>query len=172
VAVVISGIVALTLTPALCALLLKPTHEEKPRLFRPFNRLFERFTRSYTNTVGLTLRHGIIGTLVFLLTIGGAAWPVARRAGQLRAVRRPGLPVRLRHPQRRRLRATHRRRGRADAPAHHESEDIENIFFINGVDFITGNNRPSVATTFIVFKPWDQRTVTTEKWPASSWAPA
>ncbi len=43
VAVVISGIVALTLTPALCALLLKPTHEEKP-LFRPFNRLFERFT--------------------------------------------------------------------------------------------------------------------------------
>jgi multidrug efflux pump subunit AcrB len=37
VAVVISGIVALTLTPALCALLLKPTHEEKP-LFRPFNR--------------------------------------------------------------------------------------------------------------------------------------
>jgi HAE1 family hydrophobic/amphiphilic exporter-1/multidrug efflux pump len=43
------------------------------------------------------------------------------------------------------------------------SDDIENIFFINGVDFITGNNRPSVATTFIIFKPWDQRTVTTSE---------
>jgi multidrug efflux pump len=51
VAVVISGIVALTLTPALCALLLKPQHTEH-KIFKPFNRLFERFTRSYTRTVG------------------------------------------------------------------------------------------------------------------------
>jgi len=55
IAVVISGVVALTLTPALCALLLKPGHKES-RLFRPFNRLFEAFTRSYVATVGLTLR--------------------------------------------------------------------------------------------------------------------
>jgi multidrug efflux pump subunit AcrB len=51
VAVVISGIVALTLTPALCALLLKPQHTEH-KIFKPFNRLFERFTRSYTSVVG------------------------------------------------------------------------------------------------------------------------
>jgi multidrug efflux pump subunit AcrB len=60
VAVVLSGVVALTLTPALCALLLKAQHTEH-KLFAPFNRLFERFTRAYTGTVGLTLKHGIIG---------------------------------------------------------------------------------------------------------------
>ncbi|MDD3352044.1 multidrug efflux RND transporter permease subunit [Zoogloea sp.] len=159
VAVVISGIVALTLTPALCALLLKPTHEEKP-LFKPFNRLFERFTRSYTNTVGLTLRHGIIGALVFGLTIVAAA-------GLLRIVPGSFVPAEDQGflfgfvtltdgaSAERTGQAAEQMRQRITTP------DIENIFFINGVDFITGNNRASVATTFIVFKPWDQRTVNT-----------
>jgi len=159
VAVVISGIVALTLTPALCALLLKPTHEEKP-IFRPFNRTFDAFTHSYTKIVGLTLRHGIIGTLVFLLTVGGAF-------GLLRIVPGSFVPsedqgylfgfVTLSDG------ASAQRTGVAAEQMRQRimNEDIENIFFINGVDFITGNNRPSVATTFIVFKPWEARTITT-----------
>jgi len=159
VAVVISGIVALTLTPALCALLLKPTHEERP-IFRPFNRLFERFTRSYTNTVGLTLRHGIIGTLVFLLTVAAAF-------GLLRIVPGSFVPsedqgylfgfVTLTDG------ASNQRTDVTSEQMRQRimSDDIENIFFVNGVDFITGNNRPSVATTFIIFKPWEDRKVTT-----------
>jgi hydrophobe/amphiphile efflux-1 (HAE1) family protein len=159
VAVVISGIVALTLTPALCALLLKPTHEERP-IFRPFNRLFERFTRSYTNTVGLTLRHGIIGTLVFLLTVAAAF-------GLLRIVPGSFVPsedqgylfgfVTLTDG------ASNQRTDVTSEQMRQRimSDDIENVFFVNGVDFITGNNRPSVATTFIIFKPWDERKVTT-----------
>ncbi|NTV10783.1 MAG: MMPL family transporter, partial [Zoogloea sp.] len=70
ISVVLSGIVALTLTPALCALLLKPQHKESP-LFRPFNRLFAAFTKSYTDTVNKTLHHRIIGTVVFTLVIAG-----------------------------------------------------------------------------------------------------
>jgi HAE1 family hydrophobic/amphiphilic exporter-1/multidrug efflux pump len=159
VAVVISGIVALTLTPALCALLLKPTHEERP-VFRPFNRAFERFTRFYTNTVGLTLRHGIVGTLVFLLTVAAAF-------GLLRIVPGSFVPsedqgylfgfVTLTDG------ASNQRTDVTSEQMRQRimSDDIENVFFVNGVDFITGNNRPSVATTFIIFKPWDERKVTT-----------
>src|SRR3546814_1134669 len=47
VSVVISGIVALTLTPALCALILKPTHGEPLLPFRWFNRFFDGVTRGY-----------------------------------------------------------------------------------------------------------------------------
>ena len=46
VSVVISGIVALTLTPALCALLLKPGHGEPWLPFRVFNRGFDWLTRA------------------------------------------------------------------------------------------------------------------------------
>ncbi|WP_374266217.1 efflux RND transporter permease subunit [Zoogloea sp.] len=161
VAVVISGIVALTLTPALCALLLKPEHEEKP-LFRPFNRLFERFTKSYTDTVGLTLRHGIIGTLVFVLTIGAAAWLLRTVPGSFVPAEDQGylfgfVTLNDGASAQRTNDATDQMYGRI------KSDDIENIFFIKGVDFITDNNRPSVATTFIIFKPWEERTVTTEE---------
>src|SRR5690606_21666441 len=64
VAVVISGVVALTLTPALCAIILKAVHGES-KFFRPFNRGFERLTNFYTSVVGLTLRHRIIGAIAF-----------------------------------------------------------------------------------------------------------
>ncbi len=50
VAVTISGVVALTLTPALCAILLKHTHG-KSAFFRAFNRDFKRLTNFYINMV-------------------------------------------------------------------------------------------------------------------------
>ena len=159
VAVVISGIVALTLTPALCALLLKPHEEEKP-LFRPFNRFFDAVTRRYTGTVGLTLRHGIIGTLVFLLTIGATAWLLRIVPGSFVPAEDQGylfgfvtLPDGA--SAKRTFAASEQMRKGV------MSGNIENIFFVNGIDFITGNNRASVATTFIVFKPWEARQVTT-----------
>jgi len=69
VSVVLSGVVALTLSPALCAILLKSKHEEH-KIFIPFNRLFERFTRSYTSTVGFVLKRNVIGVIVFAVVIG------------------------------------------------------------------------------------------------------
>src|SRR5690606_4578097 len=65
ISVIISGLVALTLTPALCALLLKPgDHESK--LFRPFNTRFDRTTRGFLSAVNWTLRHRIAALLAFL----------------------------------------------------------------------------------------------------------
>src|SRR5713226_5788673 len=49
-AVIISGVVALTLTPALCALLLKPSHAES-RIFRPFNLGFAKLSAGYMGGV-------------------------------------------------------------------------------------------------------------------------
>src|SRR3546814_8507220 len=48
ISVAISGLVALTLSPALCAIMLKPTHKEPAAPFRVFNRWFARVTAGYT----------------------------------------------------------------------------------------------------------------------------
>src|SRR3989337_1530017 len=69
IAVLISGLVALTLTPALCALLLKPGDHES-RLFRPFNKGFARLTQTFLNWVNRTLKHRWIAGLSFLGLIG------------------------------------------------------------------------------------------------------
>ncbi|ENN84089.1 hydrophobe/amphiphile efflux-1 HAE1 HAE1 family [Rhizobium freirei PRF 81] len=72
-AMVLSVIVALILTPALCATLLKkPKHGAKDKgVFGWFNRNFERGTRGYQRTVHGMIRLSIVFLLVFVL-IGGA----------------------------------------------------------------------------------------------------
>ncbi len=68
-AVVLSSLVALTLTPALCALLLRPRAERPTLIFRGFNRGLEATRRVYVRLVGLfNLR-----PLLALLAIGVAA---------------------------------------------------------------------------------------------------
>ena len=71
--VTLSGIVALTLCPALCALLLKEDHGPKHGFFGWFNRVFDRFTSGYTSTVKASLRHGLITTGIFVAILG-ATW--------------------------------------------------------------------------------------------------
>jgi len=68
VSVVLSGLVALTLSPALAAILLKPPkegHGEKKGFFGWFNRQFARLTEGYSNTTKLAIRRvGASGLLI------------------------------------------------------------------------------------------------------------
>jgi multidrug efflux pump len=72
-AMVLSVIVALILTPALCATILKtPKHGAKEKgAFGWFNRNFERGTRGYQRTIHGMIRLSVVFLLVFVL-IGGA----------------------------------------------------------------------------------------------------
>ena len=65
VSVAISGFVALTLSPALCVLLLKPSHGAKGGFFGLFNRGFDALTAGYTTTVRALLRHALVGVALF-----------------------------------------------------------------------------------------------------------
>src|SRR6476659_3979141 len=64
-AVVISGFVALTLTPALCVLILKHEHRNPGRFFQAFNRFFARVTHRYVGGVGFMVRRAGIGLALF-----------------------------------------------------------------------------------------------------------
>ncbi|MDO5115882.1 MAG: multidrug efflux RND transporter permease subunit [Synergistaceae bacterium] len=68
--VVISGFVALSLTPALCAKILKPSnHKPKFVFFRWFNSFFDRLTSGFSSSVKVMLRHSVIVLMVFLLFV-------------------------------------------------------------------------------------------------------
>jgi hydrophobe/amphiphile efflux-1 (HAE1) family protein len=69
IAVLISGFIALTLTPALCALLMKPGHHES-RVFHPFNVAFAWTTRRFLGGVGFLLRHRIFSLIAFTAVLG------------------------------------------------------------------------------------------------------
>ena len=75
VAIVVSGFVSLTLTPMLCARVLKGYHGEKQNiLLRNFERLFELMLRTYEWTLDRVLRAKSIMLGLTLVTIGGTLW--------------------------------------------------------------------------------------------------
>jgi multidrug efflux pump len=65
ISVVFSGVVALTLSPALAALLLKPGHHEKKGFFRWFDNAFGRMTSGYTRMVRLAIKRFVVALLLF-----------------------------------------------------------------------------------------------------------
>ena len=156
VAVVISGIVALTLTPALCALLLKPQHTEH-KIFKPFNRLFERFTRSYTSTVGLTLKHGIIGTVIFALVIGLTAALFRILPGSFVPAEDQGYLISaLMLPDGATLKRT-ATTGESMRQTVAKDPAVKHTFVVSGFDLIGGGNKPNAGTIFIPLKDWSER---------------
>ena len=91
VSVVLSAFNALTLSPALCALLLKPRKEAAKGFFAAFNRRFDRWLEGYSSRIAATVRH-MARTAVLLLAIGcviGAAWVLHAR--RIPSRRGPGL---------------------------------------------------------------------------------
>lgn len=75
ISVVISAFVALTLTPALCGVLLKPDDKAIQAgplgaFFRGFNRVFDHFKDRYTGKVGWMIRH-LKYAAVFLILVTG-----------------------------------------------------------------------------------------------------
>ena len=67
--VAISGFVALTLSPALCALVLKPGHESSNRFWQMFNRSFEWVENRYVGTVGGILKRSLLTLIIFFILI-------------------------------------------------------------------------------------------------------
>ncbi|MDR4484146.1 MAG: multidrug efflux RND transporter permease subunit [Nitrospirales bacterium] len=63
--VVLSGIVALTLSPALCALILKPDQEGENRFWKRFNQGFDWTQNRYVGTVGTILKHAVLSLAIF-----------------------------------------------------------------------------------------------------------
>lgn len=161
VAVVISGVVALTLTPALCAILLKPVHKESA-FFRPFNRAFTHMTNSYIKVVGLTLRHAIIGTLVFAIIIATAAYLIHKVPSSFVPPEDQGYVVTaVIMPDGATLGRTSKtteavRAAIAKDPA------VAFEFAVNGFDLIGGGNKTSAATMFVRLTDWDKRKTTAD----------
>ncbi len=74
ISVVISGVVALTLSPALAALLLKPGHGEKRGFFKWFEATFTRMTGGYVRAVGLVIKRSGVALALFAVMLGAVYW--------------------------------------------------------------------------------------------------
>ncbi|GGP17957.1 efflux RND transporter permease subunit [Silvimonas iriomotensis] len=157
VSVVISGLVALTLTPALCALLLKPTHSKPNRFFRAFNSGFDKMTNKYVGGVAfLNRRVGIafviFGAMIislFLLfkTVPGGLVPDEDQ-GYLMVI-----PI---MPDAASLARTEAVTGQLDA-ALTKNKDVAQTLTFSGFDLLSSTYRSNGAAAFVTLKDWKER---------------
>src|SRR5687767_12878790 len=162
IAVVISGLVALTLTPSLCVLILKREHHRPGRFFQWFNRWFARVTNRYTDGVAWMLRRGTIGALLFLgmVVITAGLWrmvptslvPDEDQGYYIAAVFLPDGAT---------LERTDAVVGEV-VKAIQSNPANEYVIAFTGMDFLGGSFRNSAATIFVAQKHWDERDVPTK----------
>jgi hydrophobe/amphiphile efflux-1 (HAE1) family protein len=156
IAVVISGLMALTLTPALCAILMRPGDHES-RVFRPFNVGFAWFTRRFLDGVELLLRHRVAAGLAFLALVGACAWMFVKIPASFVPAEDQGyLYGHVQLPDGATLERTRRLTG-AVGRIGQEHPGVQDVFAINGFDFLGGGNKTNAATLFLPLKEWEVR---------------
>jgi hydrophobe/amphiphile efflux-1 (HAE1) family protein len=158
-AMLLSVVVALVLTPALCATMLKP-HEggERRGVFGVFNRSFARVTSGYEGTVGGILKRPIRVMLVYLLIGGGAAYLFRDLPGAFIPAEDQGiLLTQVQLPS-----GATEQRTRAvvdqinDHYLNQEKDAVESVFTAIGFSF-SGSGQ-NAAMSFVRLKPFEQRT--------------
>ena len=162
ISVVISGFMALTLTPALCAILLKSADHDS-KVFRPFNRGFSWLTEKFLGAVDLTLRRRVGALLVFLAVIVIGALMFLRIPGSFVPPEDQGfLYGSVQLPDGATLERTAKTTKQMQALLS-EIPAIDNVLVINGFDLIGGGNKTNAATMFIPLKNWEDRDQSAQK---------
>lgn len=160
VSVVLSGIVALTLTPALCSLLLKGSTDasKTPRFFVAFNAGFSRITRAYVSTVRHIKNAGVVSLIIFCGVIAGVVFLFRSLPTSLVPDEDQGYSlssVILDDGA-----SVHRTTDVAKMVTDFALKDkmIEGVTAINGYDMLSGSVKTNYSTVFYSYKPWEERT--------------
>ncbi|MPZ43062.1 MAG: multidrug efflux RND transporter permease subunit [Betaproteobacteria bacterium] len=157
IAVVISGLVALTLTPALCVLLLKHGSGEPNRFFRGFNRWFGRVTDRYENGVAWMIRRGAVGLLLFAGMVAITAWLWRLTPGSLVPDEDQGFYIAaVILPDGATLERTDKVVAEVLEVIQSNPANEDAVAF-TGFDFIGGGFRNNAATIFVTQRHWDER---------------
>ena len=160
VSVLFSALAALTLTPALCAMLLKksePTEGPLGRFFKGFNSVFDRATGTYVGIAGFLAKKVVRGVLVFVAVIGGAVLcGRALPSGFIPEEDQGYILANMQLPDA----ASLERTGKASQIVERmilETPGVESVTTIDGFSLLTSATSSNNTFFFIWLKPWEQR---------------
>jgi hydrophobic/amphiphilic exporter-1 (mainly G- bacteria), HAE1 family len=170
ISVIISAFIALSLTPALCTLLLKPTDPDKKKnlldkFFLWFDRVFQRFTDSYTNGVRRSIKYAWVVIVVLVGICIGTFYLFKTKPSGFVPTEDGG-----------RLFLTYQL---ADASSTIESVNtMEKIMkvvgatpgvlhytAISGFNILNGGATSNAGSLFLMLTPWDERTTSETQYP-------
>ena len=157
VSVVISGFVALTLTPALCVSILK-THEPKPFwIVKKFNDFFEWLTHQFTDKVAHAIRRGVFYVILFVGLIAVTYGLFTRvPTGLVPAEDKGMLLVSMQLPPATALSKTTEMASFMESTIRN-NPNVEAVMALAGYDMLSSAVRTFGGTAFVKLKDWDLR---------------
>jgi HAE1 family hydrophobic/amphiphilic exporter-1 len=160
ISVLFSAINALTLTPALSALLLKPSVPSKGMVgnfFGGFNRWFDGVTLRYTGIVGFFIKKSIRGLVLIAVLIGCIVFMGYKIPGGFMPEEDMGyFMVNIQLPDAASLARTDEVCRKAEAILK-QVEGIEYVTTVNGYSLLTGAMTGNTAFLFVGCSDWDTR---------------
>ncbi len=164
-AMIISLIVALTFTPALCATILKQHDPNKPvsnnpvaRFFRWFNRSFERISQSYQNGVNRMTHHKVFSGIFYAVIIGIFVLLLRSLPSAFLPDEDQGIVMTLvQLPPNASLERTSTTMDTVnDYFLKQEDKSVQSVFTVAGFSFTGQGQNQGIA--FVRLKDWDERT--------------
>ncbi len=163
ISVLLSAFVALSLTPALCMLMLKPSNTDKgnknilDRFFDRFNKWFNKLSLGYTKSVGAWIRRTpYVLVMMVVLVVGLLFLFKAKPTGFIPTEDEGRLFVTYEMPE-----ATSTTRNIAmlkDIMARVEAiPEVDIVGGLAGLNIVSFSNKSNVGTMFVRLKPWDER---------------
>ncbi|MGY3969860.1 efflux RND transporter permease subunit, partial [Aeromonas enteropelogenes] len=157
VSVAISGLVALTLSPALCAILLKEGHHKPARFFVWFNNAFDQLTRRYVRGVAfLNRRVGVAFGIIAIILVSsyalfqkvpGALVPDEDQGYLIGSVMLPDAAA---------LTRTQAVANDFDKIAM-ANPNVKDVVTFSGFDILSGSIISNRGLTFVTLKDWKER---------------
>ena len=162
ISVLISAFIALSLTPALCSLFLKPHHISKSSkglnyLFFHFNKWFSKRTEGYTKTVRLAIKHSRYIVILLVLIIFGAYILIVNKPTGFIPLEDEGrLYITFELPE---ASSTSRTVEVMKKMMNilGEIKGISHYSAIAGLNIVSGATKSNSGSLFCQLKPWDER---------------
>lgn len=152
-----SGFNALTFTPAMCALFLRPKKQTKFFLYRWFNAGFAKTLSLYSNAIGKLLKRPVVAIGIYAALCIGAFWGFSRWPTSYVPEEDMGYfltSVQL---------PTVASLDRTDKVVTQASDillsmpEVADVIEMSGFSFMAGGAGSNLGTMFVVLKPWSER---------------
>ncbi len=157
VATVFSSINALTMSPALSALLLRLPPEKKNFFFRGFDNLFKKTENGYTNVIKTMVRRSALMLLLALALAGLTGWQFTKLPSGFLPIEDQGyMLVHVQLPDAASQERTGEVLDKIDGVLK-ETAGVENWVIFGGFNMIDGTNASNSAIVFVTMLPWVER---------------
>ena len=161
----LSAFVALTLTPALCAMILKPKDPLAKKgffdkFFDAFNNWFERTKNGYVRIVGAFIKVSKLA-VVFLLIVGGVTWLIYQRLPSTFVPEEDQgyFITSINLPEGTSLNHTIETMDKLGGVMMKEIPGLQSCMLVTGFDILSGGAKPNAGVVFCGLESWDKRAV-------------